>query len=177
MLTQRGSASLLAIWSRLIKIEVRHYDFGNRLKMALLNRKVDYAILVLSHLHQHPVGGAARAIAERFGLSRGFVANILKELCHKGFVTSHRGVKGGYALAEGATRASLADLIEALDETFRLAECNHADGADCAVYGTCTMKDPIAAVHNKIMDVLRGVTLGELFGTKHSGLPALELIG
>ena len=73
----------------------------------------------------------------------------------------------------------MADLIETLDETFRLAECNHADGADCAVFGTCTMKEPIAAVHGKIMDVLRGVTLGELFGAKGktNGLPALEMIG
>ncbi|MFL5331170.1 MAG: RrF2 family transcriptional regulator [Gemmataceae bacterium] len=132
--------------------------------MALLNRKVDYAILVLSHLHEHPAGGAARAIAERFGLSRGFVANILKELCYKGFVTSHRGVKGGYALAPGASRQTLADLIETLDESFRLAECNHADGADCAVFGSCTMRGPIATVHGRIIDVLRGVTLADLFG-------------
>jgi Rrf2 family protein len=147
--------------------------------MALLNRKVDYAILVLSHLYRHPGGGAARAIAERYNLSRGFVANILKELCHEGYVTSHRGVKGGYALAAGATQLTLAELIETLDETFRLAECNHADGADCAVFGTCTMKEPISAVHNKIMDVLRGVTLGELFGEndRPTGLPVLELIG
>jgi Rrf2 family protein len=147
--------------------------------MALLNRKVDYAILVLSHLHQHPGGAAARAIAERYKLSRGFVANILKELCHEGFVTSHRGVKGGYSLAPCAMQLSLAELVETLDETFRLAECNHADGADCALSRTCMMKEPISAVHNKIMDVLRGVTLGELFGAneKPSSLPMLELIG
>src|SRR3954465_3683375 len=118
--------------------------------MALLNRKVDYAILVLSHLHEHPGGGAARAIAERFGLSRAFVANILKELCHKGFVTSHRGVKGGYALDAHAPRRSLADLIEALADSFRLAACNNHDPAaePCAVFDCCTVKGPIAAVHD-----------------------------
>src|SRR5205807_8446173 len=65
-------------------------------RMTLLTRKVDYAILVLSYLHHHPEGGCAPEIADGYSLSRAFVANILKELCHKGFVTSHRGVKGGY---------------------------------------------------------------------------------
>lgn len=132
--------------------------------MALLNRKVDYGILVLSHLHHHPEGGCARAIAARFGLSRAFVANILKELCQKGFVTSHRGVKGGYELAPAAARQSLADLIDALDDSFRLAQCNQSSPGDsCTVFETCPVRAPIAAVHNRIRDVLRDVTLGELF--------------
>ena len=54
--------------------------------MTLLSRKADYAMLIVSYLHARPEGGNARAIAERFGLSRPFVANILKELCHRGYV-------------------------------------------------------------------------------------------
>src|SRR5207249_7549133 len=69
-----------------------------RWRMALLSRKVDYALLILSYLRHRPEGGCARAIADRFGLSRAFVANILKALCQQGFVVSHRGVKGGYVL-------------------------------------------------------------------------------
>jgi len=146
--------------------------------MALLNRKVDYAILVLAHLHQHPEGGCARAIAARFGLSRAFVANILKELCQKGFVTSHRGVKGGYSLGPQVSGQSLADFIEALDESFRVAACNQDDHG-CTVYETCPVRGPIATVHNRIRDVLRQVTLGELFHPEaqpfSGGLPLLNL--
>ena len=133
--------------------------------MALLNRKVDYAILVLSHLHEHRVGGSAREIAERFGLSRSFVANILKELCHKGFVSSHRGVKGGYVIDAGAAAVSLGDFIASMDDTFSLAECNHHGPkvAPCSIYDCCTVRGPIAAVHDRIRNVLRQVTLGELF--------------
>ena len=68
--------------------------------MTLLSRKADYALLILSYLFRRPEGGNARAIAERFGLSRAFVANILKELGHAGYVTSHRGVKGGLLKAK-----------------------------------------------------------------------------
>src|SRR2546425_4728230 len=91
--------------------------------MTLMSRKVDYALLILSYLDQKREGGCAREIADRYGLSKGFVANILKLLCHQGFVTSHRGVKGGYVMLRPAEQVSLAELMEALDEAFHLAEC------------------------------------------------------
>ena len=89
--------------------------------MTLLSRKVDYAILILAYPHPRAGGGSAREIADRFELSRSFVANILKLLCHKGFVASHRGVKGGYALQRPAEDVKLAELMDALDEGFYLA--------------------------------------------------------
>src|SRR3954469_21235496 len=115
--------------------------------MPLLTRKVDYAILVLSYLHHHAEGGCAREIADRFRLSRPFVANILKELCQKGFVTSHRGVKGGYALARPANSISLAQLLEPVEDGFRLTACNpspHAGGDSCSLTDVCTIHGPMA---------------------------------
>jgi Rrf2 family protein len=141
--------------------------------VTLLSRKADYALLILSHLYQHKSGDNARAIAEQFGLSPPFVANILKELCHKEFVTSHRGVKGGYALARDAASISLAELLEAVEEGFRLTVCNHPTTTAavpapevCEHSGTCALKGPLAEVHQRLMGVLRGVTLAELFDPK-----------
>jgi Rrf2 family protein len=132
--------------------------------MTLLSRKADYAMLIVSYLHHKPEGGNARAIAERFGLSRPFVANILKELSHRGYVTSHRGVKGGYALKESARAVTLADFLASIDEGFRLTLCNHtADPTDvCSLEGSCPVKGPLADIHRRIVDVLRGVTLADV---------------
>ena len=152
--------------------------------MTLLSRKADYALLILSLLYQRSEGATARAIADKFELSRAFVANILKELCQKGFVVSHRGVKGGYALARDAASISLADLLESIEEGFHLAMCNSTSGGDeesCSHATLCTVKGPMAAVHGRLMDVLRGVQLAELFGPRHdprpSTLTALPVLG
>src|SRR5262249_10900897 len=51
--------------------------WGERCFMTLMSRKVDYALLILCHLHRLPAGACAREIATRFRLSRAFVANIL----------------------------------------------------------------------------------------------------
>lgn len=149
--------------------------------MTLLSRKADYALLILSYLHQRKGGGTARAIAEQFGLSRAFVANILKELCQSGFVASHRGVKGGYALARDAATVSLAELLETVEDGFRLTVCSAhaADGVEpCSHSSTCTVKGPLAEVYERLAGVLRGVTLAELFapGAKPSALHSLPVL-
>jgi Rrf2 family protein len=157
--------------------------------VTLLSRKADYALLILSYLYQHKTGGNARAIADQFGLSQAFVANILKILCQAKFVTSHRGVKGGYALARDAGTISLAELLEAMEEGFRLTVCNHTVGegtetttGGCTHATACTVKGQLAEVHQRLMGVLRGVTLAELFDPKarpsalHS-LPVLAAAG
>ncbi len=148
-----------------------------------MSRKADYALLILSYLYQRKEGGTARAIAEQFGLSRPFVANILKELCQSEFVASHRGVKGGYTLARDASTISLAELLETLEDGFQLTVCNQttdtgADAEACSHASVCTVKGPMREVYQRLMGVLRGVTLVELFDpkAKPSALHALPVL-
>jgi len=131
--------------------------------MSLMSRKVDYALLIFAYLDQRREGGCARKIAERFSLNRGFVANILKDLCRKGYVASHRGVNGGYVLRRPLEEISLAELMEGLDEGFHLAECTQPPSSgQCSLLAVCPVKGAIAEVHARIRDVLRGVTLAEV---------------
>ncbi len=135
--------------------------------MALLSRKIDYALLILSYLHHTPEGGCARAIADRFGLSRAFVANILKTLCCKGFVVSERGMKGGYALQKAPADVSLADLIDSLEGPFQLTECCQESPDDgCQLFGRCPVQGSVAEAHRRVRDVLASVTLAELVGAE-----------
>jgi Rrf2 family cysteine metabolism transcriptional repressor len=134
--------------------------------MALLSRKVDYALLILSYLHHKTEGGCARIIADQFGLSRAFVANILKRLCNKGFVISQRGTKGGYVLHQPADEVYLTDVMDALDERFHLAECcQELADEGCIVFGVCPIKGPMAQIHHRIRDMLANITLAELVTT------------
>jgi Rrf2 family protein len=138
--------------------------------MSLMSRKVDYALLILAHLDQKREGACAREIADRYGLSKGFVANILKTLCHKDFVASHRGVNGGYVLQRSTDDVSLAELMDALDEGFHLAECTRPSAGDpCAVASMCPVKGGIAEVHRRIRDLLRNVSLSEVFRPRETG--------
>lgn len=134
--------------------------------MTLLSRKADYALLILSFLHTFTTGNA-REIAAKFGLSRAFVANILKELVQKGFVTSTRGVKGGYVLQRASATITLAELLEALENGFQLTLCREHGHGDttttCEVESVCPVKTPMLEIQRRITAVLRGVTLADIF--------------
>jgi len=131
----------------------------------LVSKKTDYALLILSYLADRPGGGSAREIADRFGLSKAFLANILKELCQKGFLTSHRGVKGGYSLARPAERISLAELLEALEDGWKLTTCTGQEDQDeheCTVHNLCPIRGPLNEIHKAIVGVLRTVSLADV---------------
>ena len=133
--------------------------------MPLLNRKIDYALLILCYLHHKSEAGCACEIASRFGISRPFVANILKDLCHQGYVSSHRGVKGGYLLRPHTSEATLADLIDALDDTVQLAECILAAlrGVRDAFCGGLHLRDCVRVGHqladSRIEEILDRIDL------------------
>lgn len=147
--------------------------------MTLLSRKADYALLILQYLHVHGSGNA-REIHEKFNLSKAFVANILKELGTKGFVISTRGVKGGYVLARASATVTLAELIEKLEDGFKLTVCNdHSESGNCDVAHVCPVKAPMTQIHRRIMDMLRGVTLAEVFAPPPASppVPVLATLG
>jgi Rrf2 family transcriptional regulator, cysteine metabolism repressor len=134
--------------------------------VTLLSRKADYALLILAFLHRSTTGGTAKAVADEFKLSRAFVANILKELNHRGYVSSSRGVKGGYTLARPLAAVTLAELLTDLDDKFKLTVCSehgHTDVEPCDLEHSCPVKGPLNEIHERLTAVLRGVTLAELY--------------
>jgi len=135
----------------------------------ILSKKTDYALLILSHLNERPGGGSAREIADRFGLSKAFLANILKELCQKGFLDSHRGVKGGYTLQRPSAQISLAELVESMEDGLKLTTCSsesEMDEHECTVHNICPIRGPLSEIHEAIFGVLRRTTLADVFRPK-----------
>lgn len=133
--------------------------------MILISRKVDYAILILCDLARENHAASARGLAEKYTLSRPFIANILKDLCKDGLVASERGAKGGYRLARTPDQISLASIITTLEGPFRLMSCaggDQAPAADCSLFQVCPTKSPLQAVHQKLLATLEQVTLSEL---------------
>jgi len=80
-------------------------------------------------------------------------------------VSSTRGVKGGYTLAKPSRSITLAQLLEAIEDGFQLTVCtDHQPAATaCDVQHICPVKGPMNEIHQRLMGVLRSVTLAELF--------------
>lgn len=143
--------------------------------MILISRKVDYGVLALCHLMAAEHGVSARELADHYGLPKAFVANILKQLCSAGFISSQRGVHGGYHLACEPKNITLAQLIDTLDGPFQLMSCASGQDAGCELSSVCPVKSPLRIVHEKLRATLAEVTLEDLKAEPELALVALDM--
>jgi Rrf2 family protein len=152
--------------------------FVGKSSMFKLSRRLDYAILAVSHLASRrrdhaPV--SARALADSSRIPPAILANILKDLTRTGIVRSARGVHGGYELATAADELSIGGLVRALEGDVRLVECVPMTGAStvppslCQIEANCPVKAPLRRVHERIQELLDGLTFDQLLSEAFAG--------
>ncbi len=131
--------------------------------MFRLSKKTDYALMALQYLASNGASGvvSARAIAERFDIPLELLAKILQQLAHQGLVAAHKGIHGGYQLARPALAISVADVAEAIDGPMTLTACSHVD-VRCEHFATCTVRDPLWQIRERILSVLQTVTVADM---------------
>lgn len=102
-----------------------------------ITRRTDYAIRMLMEVAR--TGGdpvSVRDLADTQGVPYAFARSIQRELVDAGFVTAHRGVAGGIALARPAAEITLLDVIESMQGPISCSVCTR-DPDWCARLGGC----------------------------------------
>ncbi|MEX0777303.1 MAG: Rrf2 family transcriptional regulator [Phycisphaeraceae bacterium] len=138
-------------------------------------RKADYSLVALAALAQGKTGAnrplSAQDIAQRQGLPRSVLMNLLKRLHQAGIIVSRRGAAGGYWLARPADQITIADVIEAIDGPINMAPCcdeePDAPGSDplcvaCRIQRLCPISESMHQVNTAIVDLLRSVSIADL---------------
>ncbi len=131
--------------------------------MFRLSKMTDYGVVVLGQL----AGNrnrllSAPEIADATGLPGATVSQVLKTLAAAGVVTSHRGARGGYALAHSPEAVTVRELVVAFEGPLAVTAC--VDGAEdnCAVESNCLLAGGWEQVNTAIRTALDSVTLADL---------------
>ena len=146
--------------------------------MLQLTKRTEYALIALIHLvdradaaaasaEQEPASAlaSAREIGERFPIPRRVLAEVRKDLARSGLVTSQRGAAGGYALAMAPEQITVGGVVSALEGWPRMTGCESlpAYGAGgCEVESVCPIKDPIAALRERLWELMQHTSLRNL---------------
>jgi len=145
--------------------------------MLCLTKKTNCGLTALVYLAGEPGRlASAREIATRFGVPRGLLMNVLKELAAGGYVHSVRGARGGYRLARPPERIRLDRLVDRLEGAIRDADCLRnrvARDETCPRVDYCEVADGVHRLHRKLLNFLQGITLADLIGP---GPPAQERV-
>jgi len=116
---------------------------------------------------------SARQIAEREGLSLEYATQILAELRRAGFVTSMRGVHGGFRLARDPREITVGELFRSFGGTIAADVCEHYTGTRtvCTHASGCSVAPVWAELARRIYGFLDGVTVADIAGAALEAAP------
>ena len=122
----------------------------------------DFALRALMRLAGEPTRSfATNEIATEFGISRNHLAKVVRDLADGGFITTQRGVGGGFSLARPPQAITLGEVVRAREARHALVECFRDDGGSCVLTPRCRLKVRLAAAREAFMRELDGTTLAE----------------
>jgi len=94
-----------------------------------VSTRVEYGMLALTDIALYSENGIAVSgpeIAERQDISQKYLEQILTHLKQAGLIRAQKGLRGGYTLSRPADRISIADILNALDNS--ILEEQYASG-------------------------------------------------
>ena len=134
----------------------------------------DFALRALMRLAGEPDRSFSTSeIATEFGISRHHLIKVVRDLANGGFVSTQRGVGGGFRLARPPQSVTLGEVVRALELRHALVECFRDDGGDCVLKPRCRLKTRLAAAQEAFMRELDTTTLAECaYPARSKGKPA-----
>lgn len=125
-----------------------------------------YAVTAMLDLALHYQSGpvSLSEIAARQGISQSYLEQLFSRLRKRGLVDGTRGPGGGYRLLKSSNSISIADVIDAVDETVDATRCGGQ--RNCQGEQRCLTHDLWEDLSTQIRDFLGNVSLDELGGRR-----------
>jgi len=128
-----------------------------------LTRGAEYGALGVLYLARQPRDRVVliSEIAGAEGMPESYLAKVFQDLAKAGIVRSHRGARGGFALARPPEEITLRQIIEAIEGPIALNRCLDPHEG-CAHSADCTIYDALAEAQRTLVAALEAVTLHSL---------------
>jgi Rrf2 family protein len=102
-------------------------------------------------------------IAEKQGISEGYLEQMMTVLRKGGLVRSVRGAQGGYLLSRAPAKITAGEIIRCLEGPLGPTDCvSEEDSEICGRSDLCVTRTLWEKVRDSIADVLDGTTLEDL---------------
>lgn len=130
----------------------------------LISTKGRYTLYMLIDLAKHMDEGYVplKEIAERQGISKKYLENILKVLVEHNFLEGIKGKGGGYRLTMPPEQYSLGAILRLTEGSLAPVACAAPDHTACGRMECCPTRPVWQQLDNLINDYLDGVTLADL---------------
>lgn len=132
--------------------------------MVRLSKRIEYALLAMQDMAAKSGNiVSAKDVASHYDISQALVAKVLQQLARHGLIRSYAGSTGGYTLARHAEQITVAEVIAVMEGgSSALVDCQNTDHSGCSAEHTCTIKEPLGRLQERIQETFRSMSIAEL---------------
>ena len=129
-----------------------------------ISTKGRYALRMLIDLSMHKEEGyiSLKDIAERQGISKKYLEQIVPLLSRTGMLKANRGYQGGYTLARPASDYTVADILTLTEGSLAPIACLEAEQNDCPRAAECITLPVWKGLYETIVNYLSSITLQDI---------------
>ncbi len=129
-----------------------------------ISTKGRYALRLMLDLAAHQNDGfiSLKDIAERQGISKKYLEQIVTLLNKSDFLQVNRGFQGGYRLAYPPEHYSVGDILRLTEGSLAPVACLEGDPSECPRSSSCTTLPLWLGLERVINEYLDGINLKEL---------------
>ena len=131
--------------------------------MLKITKKIEYALIVLRHLNdnkENRVSFSAKEISSLYSLPLENLAKTMQTLSKLNYLTSFKGIKGGYTINKKLDNVNLRDFFESLEGPIGLVDCTLEK--NCLVEANCNIKSPIIKVNDNLKYALSSIRMRDI---------------
>ncbi len=129
-----------------------------------ISTKGRYALRMLLDLAEHPNEGyiPLKDIADRQGISKKYLEQIVPIFCREELLRAGRGPQGGYALAKPADRCTVGEILRLTEGSLAPVPCAEQNPVACPRGADCPTLPVWQGLYRTINAYLDGLTLQDI---------------
>ena len=136
-----------------------------------ISTKGRYALRMMIDLAEHQEEGyiSLKDIAERQGISKKYLEQIVTMLNKSDFLQVNRGFQGGYKLAFPPERYTVGDILRVTEGSLAPVACLDGDPSECTRSSFCVTLPIWKGLDRVINEYLDGITLRDILESEREG--------
>ena len=146
--------------------------------MIKLNRKIEYALIVLKYMSDKLAGRrtTAKEICDQTKIPFDAASRVMQQMAQKEILRSEHGVHGGYLLIKDLYHLSLLEVIEAVSGPVEVVRCL-TNEKECEFFVKCNVMSPLKVFNDKLEVFYRSLMIADLLQIKSQNKINLSEVG
>lgn len=137
----------------------------------MISQTAEYALRAIVHLAQaHPRPQTAAAIAERTHVPVPYLSKVMQSLARAGFVSSQRGLHGGFTLLRAPSSFSVLDVVAAVEPLRHIRGCP-LDPPGQSAEKLCRLHHCLEEAMTRVEEVYGATSIEALLDTSDGNRP------